>query len=333
MSIDRPAVLVTGGAGYIGSHTCKALAASGYLPVTLDNLTLGHRWAVQWGPLEVVDLLDLAGIVDVIRRYRVRAVIHFAGSAYVGDSLRNPAFYYRNNLEGTLSLMNAMRVSGVSTLVFSSSCSVYGNPTRLPVDEDHPTLPLSPYGQTKLDCENAIRWFAHAYGIRWIALRYFNAAGADPDLECGEDHDPETRLVPRAILAALGHGPGLEVFGTDFPTPDGTAIRDYVHVSDLAEAHLRALGVLNGGVANQVINLGTGCGYSVREVMHVISRSVGREVPHSYGPRRTGDPAHVVADGTRAARVLEWIPKNSSLENIVTTACRWHIKHKGSSKT
>ncbi len=213
------AVLVTGGAGYIGSHTCKALAAAGHLPVTLDNLSLGHRWAVQWGPLVEADLLDAAAVERAIRDHHIEAVIHFAGSAYVGDSMRDPAAYYRNNVLTTIALLDAMRATGVRDIVFSSSCSVYGNPVRLPIDESQPTGPLSPYGQSKLDGENALRWYGMAYGMRWMALRYFNAAGADADGNTGEDHDPETRLVPRAIMAALGTGPQLQVFGTDFPRP------------------------------------------------------------------------------------------------------------------
>jgi UDP-arabinose 4-epimerase len=324
MSDTRQAVLVTGGAGYIGSHTCKALAAAGYLPVTLDNLSLGHRWAVKWGPLEVLDLLDTAGVAHVMKRHDVAAVIHFAASAYVGDSMRDPAFYYRNNVLTTLSLLDAMRLAGVRDLVFSSSCAVYGNPTRVPVDETHSTVPLSPYGQSKLDCENAIRWYGGAYGLRWIALRYFNAAGADPALEVGEDHDPETRLVPRAILAALGRSPPLEVFGTDYETPDGTAIRDYVHVSDLADAHVRALTALCAGTHGCAVNLGTGTGSSVLQVLSAVASAAGSRVPTSFAPRRAGDPSIVVADPARANQMLQWSAHRSSIDYIAATAWRWH---------
>ncbi len=212
-------VLVTGGAGYIGSHTCKALAAAGYHPVSLDNLTLGHRWAIQWGPLVEADLLDAEAVQRALREHRIEAVIHFAASAYVGDSMRDPAAYYRNNVLTTLALLDAMRSADVKDIIFSSSCSVYGNPSRVPIDETHPTGPLSPYGQSKLDGENALRWYGQAYGMRWMALRYFNAAGADAEGQTGEDHNPETRLVPRAIMAALGSAPALEIFGTDYPTP------------------------------------------------------------------------------------------------------------------
>lgn len=326
---EAATVLVTGGAGYIGSHTCKALAAAGYRPVTLDNLTLGHRWAVQWGPLVEADLLDSDAVLRALREHRVDAVIHFAASAYVGDSMRDPAAYYRNNVLTTLALMDAMRAANVKDLVFSSSCAVYGNPAHVPIDETHPTGPLSPYGQSKLDGENALRWYGQAYDMRWMALRYFNAAGADAAGDTGEDHSPETRIVPRAIMAAMGSLPELQIFGDDYPTPDGTAIRDYIHVSDLARAHVSALGALSAGTPSQVVNLGTGHGYSVRQVLDAVEAAVGRKVPHSIAPRRAGDPAEVVADARRAASVLGWSAQESTLQEIVTTAARWHEKHAG----
>jgi UDP-glucose-4-epimerase GalE len=323
-NIERPAILVTGGAGYIGSQTCKALASAGYLPITLDNLSLGHRWAVQFGPLEIVDLLDTAGVANLLKSYGVKGVIHFAGSAYVGESMRNPAFYYRNNLLTTLSLLDAMRLVEVRTLVFSSSCSVYGNPERIPVTECSELRPLSPYGQSKLDCENAIRWYARAYGLRWIALRYFNAAGADFDGLLGECHEPETRLVPLAINAALGRSSPLRVFGNDYPTPDGTAIRDYVHVADLASAHVDALRALAEGVESQALNLGTGRGSSVLQVAEAVAECAGTPVPMIFAERRDGDPPVVVADPTRAASVLGWRAQRSGITDIVRTAVRWH---------
>lgn len=324
--MSRPNVLVTGGAGYIGSHTCKALHRAGMRPVTLDNLLLGHRWAVKWGPLVVADLLDGERLRAALIAHQITAVVHFAASAYVGDSMRDPAAYYRNNLLGTLALLDAMRSAQVGTLLFSSSCSVYGNPQQVPVDETHPCAPLSPYGQTKLDGENAIAWYARAYGLRWTALRYFNAAGADPDGELGECHDPETRLVPRVIMAALGTAPALEVYGTDYPTADGTAVRDYVHVSDLAQAHVLALQALQDGRASGVFNLGTGTGCSVQEVLRAVAAHAGREVGHRLRPRRDGDPAVVVADASRAARELDWQPRHSTLAQIVATAWRWHAR-------
>jgi len=326
---QRSAVLVTGGAGYIGSHACKALAQAGYLPVAFDNLSLGHRHAVRWGPLVVADVIDRTAVESALREHEVAAVIHFAASAYVGDSMRDPAAYYRNNVLTTLSLMDAMRLCRVSTLVFSSSCSVYGSPDRLPIDETHPLRPLSPYGQSKLDCENALRWYGLAYGLRWMALRYFNAAGADPEGALGEDHEPETRLVPRAVLAALERGPALEVLGTDYSTPDGTAIRDYVHVSDLARAHVLALEALQRGVEPQVLNLGTGRGYSVLDVIRAIEASSRRQVPRRTAPRRDGDPAEVVADPRRARAVLDWTPALSTIEQIVATAWSWHSSRVG----
>jgi len=328
MNETKP-VLVTGGAGYIGSHTCKALAAAGYHPVSFDNLSLGHEWAVQWGPLVKADLLDAEAVQRALREHQIQAVIHFAASAYVGDSMRDPAWYYRNNVLTTLALLDSMRASGVKDIIFSSSCSVYGNPSRVPIDESHPTGPLSPYGQSKLDGENALRWYGQAYQMGWMALRYFNAAGADAAGDTGEDHEPETRLVPRAIMAAVGTAPQLEVFGTDYPTPDGTAIRDYIHVSDLASAHVSALNALKSGTPSQALNLGTGRGYSVREVLTTVAQALGRDVPHKLAPRRAGDPAEVVADARRAKEVLGWSAKESTLESIVTTAARWHAKHRG----
>jgi UDP-arabinose 4-epimerase len=328
--MKHTSILVTGGAGYIGSQTCKALANAGHRPIAFDNLSLGHRWAVRWGPLIEADLLDTQAIAEALREHEVTAVIHFAASAYVGDSMRDPAAYYRNNFLTTLRLLDAMRMADVNTLVFSSSCSVYGNPIRLPIDETHPTAPLSPYGQTKLDCENALRWFQVAHGLRWIALRYFNAAGADLDGEIGEDHEPETRLVPRAILAAMGEGPPLQIFGTDYATADGTAVRDYVHVSDLAAAHLLALTRLENGLDSQVLNLGTGTGHTVRQVMDAVRDVGGKAVPEQQTPRRAGDAPELVADADRARTLLGWSPRCTSLLTIVETAWRWHRHRLGS---
>jgi UDP-glucose-4-epimerase GalE len=270
------------------------------------------------------DLLDGAAIAAALRQHQVTAVIHFAASAYVGDSMRDPAAYYRNNVLTSLTLLGAMLTAGVKNLIFSSSCSVYGNPTRIPIDETHPTTPLSPYAQTKLDCENALRWFGLAYGLRWVALRYFNAAGADPEGEIGEDHEPETRLIPRAILAAMAQGPPLQIFGTDYDTEDGTAIRDYVHVSDVAEAHVLALKQLGEGFTAQIFNLGTGRGLSVRQVTDAVTVVAGKPVPLQQASRRAGDPAKVVADATRARLMLQWSARHSSIETIVHTAWQWH---------
>ena len=318
------AVLVTGGAGYIGSHTCKALSAAGYVPVSFDNLSLGHRRMVRWGPLVVGDVLDTASLSHAIRSHGATAIVHFAASAYVGDSVRDPAAYYRNNLLGTLSVLDAMREASVRDLVFSSSCSVYGNPVTVPIDESHPVEPLSPYGQTKLDGENAIRWYTKAYGLRSVCLRYFNAAGADLAGELGEDHDPETRIVPRAILAALGVVPALDIFGDDYDTPDGTAVRDYVHVADLASAHVMALQRLGDLAVASTLNLGTGRGYSVREVVSMVEAELRQTVPHRIAARRPGDPARVIADASCAFKSLAWTPARSDLRTIVASACRWH---------
>jgi UDP-glucose-4-epimerase GalE len=271
-------------------------------------------------------VLDEVQLRAAMRAHRVTAVMHFAASAYVGDSMRCPAHYYRNNLSTTLALLDAMLECGVTDLVFSSSCAVYGNPATVPIDESHMPAPLSPYGQTKLDAENAVRWYSRAYGLRSIALRYFNAAGADPDGETGEDHDPETRLVPRAIFAATGRGPPLEVYGDDWPTRDGTAIRDYVHVADLADAHVAALRVLPRDSRGEPLNLGTGRGSSVREVIDAVSRATGRTVPHIVAARRDGDPAEVVAAPARAERLLAWSARRSSIDEIVRAAVRWHAR-------
>jgi len=319
-------VLVTGGAGYIGSHTCKALARAGFEPVAFDNLSTGHRWAVKWGPLVQADLADRDAVLDALRAHRVEAVIHFAASAYVGESMGNPRKYFRNNVVNTLNLLEAMQDAGVGTIVFSSSCAVYGIPERVPIPEDHPCRPISPYGESKLFVERALEWYGRAYGLRWISLRYFNAAGADPDGELGEVHDPETHLIPLAIEAALGRRPYLEIYGTDYPTPDGTAIRDYIHVTDLADAHVRALDYLRRGGASTAFNLGAGRGYSVREVVAAVERVSGRRVPALEAPRRPGDPPVLVAEVANAQELLGWTPTFRDLESIIESAWRWHTR-------
>lgn len=317
-------VLVTGGAGYIGSHTCKALAAAGYLPVTLDNLVYGHSWAVRWGPFEQADLADRTEVERVLRRYDVAAVVHFAAYAYVGESMADPGKYFRNNVANTLNLLEAMRAAGVGRIVFSSTCATYGVPDAVPIGEDLPQRPVNPYGESKLFIERALHWNGVAHGLRWTALRYFNAAGADPDGEIGEEHDPETHLIPLAIETALGRRRELQVMGTDYPTPDGTAIRDYIHVTDLADAHVGALRRLEAGGASGALNLGTGRGYSVREVIAMVERVSGRQVNARNAPRRAGDPAVLVAAPGRARELLGWEPRWSNLQTIVQTAYRWH---------
>lgn len=322
----KEAVLVTGGAGYIGSHTAKALAKAGYMPVTLDNLSNGHAWAVQWGPFVEGDLADKALIVDTIRTYNIRSVIHFAASAYVGESMRNPMHYFRNNVANTLNLLEAMAETSVSRIVFSSTCATYGVPHEVPIDEAHNQYPINPYGESKVMVERMLKWCEEAHGIGWVALRYFNAAGADPEGDIGESHQPETHLIPLTIMAALGLRPALHIFGTDYPTLDGSAVRDYIHVLDLADAHLRALSYLEKGKPGIAINLGTGEGQSVRQVIDAVTQAVGKPVPYFEAERRPGDPPALIADPSLANEVLGWQPQYSDLTTIVETATRWHVE-------
>jgi len=319
-------VLVTGGAGYIGSQTAKQLAQAGHQPVVADNLSCGHERAVKWGPFERGDLADRAWVEEVLRRHRIEAVVHFAASTYVGESMTAPGKYFRNNTVNSLHLLEAMTAAGVEHIVFSSSCATYGVPRELPIAESHPQAPVNPYGESKLFVERMLHWFGEAHGLRSAALRYFNAAGADPDGAIGEDHDPETHLLPLVIDAALGRRPPVGVFGTDYPTPDGTAIRDYIHVADLADAHLAALDYLRRGGASTAVNLGTGRGHSVLEVITAVERVGGKAVPRNHVPRRAGDPPSLVADATRAAAVLSWTPRFPELQTIVEHAWRWHTR-------
>jgi UDP-arabinose 4-epimerase len=322
-------VLVTGGAGYIGSHACKALALAGYEPVVYDNLSRGHREAVRWGPLVEGDVADRGSVAAALKKHHALAVMHFAAFAYVGESVTDPAVYYRNNLVGTLSLLDAMVETGVDKIVFSSTCATYGNPAEVPMRESTPQLPVNPYGDTKLAIERALHWYGEAYGLRSASLRYFNAAGADPGGEIGELHDPETHLIPLILQAALGQRPHIDIYGTDYPTPDGTAIRDYIHVQDLADAHLRALEHLAAGRESTALNLGTGCGYSVREVIRVAETVSGRSISCRETPRRPGDPPALVADPSLAAELLGWRAQVSDLETIVRTALAWHTAKAG----
>jgi UDP-arabinose 4-epimerase len=317
-------VLVTGGAGYIGSHACKAVARAGYRPVVYDNLSRGHHEAVRWGPLVEGDIADTARLAAALDEHRASAVMHFAAHAYVGESVADPALYYRNNLAGTLSLLDAMRQAGVGRIVFSSTCATYGNPAQVPMRETTPQLPVNPYGETKLAIERALHWYGQAYGLRSVSLRYFNAAGADSDGEIGELHDPETHLIPLILQAALGLRSHIEIYGTDYPTPDGTAIRDYIHVEDLAEAHLRALEHLGAGRDSAAVNLGTGQGHSVREVIRAAEAVSGRTIPYREVARRSGDPPALVADPSLAVELLGWRARVSDLETIVRTALAWH---------
>ncbi len=320
---SQPTVLVTGGAGYIGSHTAKELARSGYRAVVYDNLSRGHRWAVRWGPFEPGDLLDQDRLHSVLVEHQVQAVLHFAAFAWVGESMQAPEIYFRNNVGGTLSLLNAMRSAGVGRLVFSSTCAVYGSPEILPIEESNPTAPSNPYGESKLMVEKILGWEGVCHGLKWVALRYFNAAGCDAEGETGESHFPETHLIPSLLEAAQGLRAACPIFGTDYPTPDGTCIRDYIHVTDLADAHVRALRYLEAGGSSVALNLGTGDGYSVNQILAAAEAAAGRPIPIERQPRRPGDPPRLVAAPRRAMETLGWKPAHSSLENILQTAWAW----------
>jgi UDP-glucose-4-epimerase GalE len=327
-------VLVTGGAGYVGSHAVKALVSEGYQVAVFDDLSAGHAEAVhriasRYPPHSVTlvegDILDATALDRAIAAARPDAVMHFAARLLVGESVREPFKYYRTNVTGTLNVLEAMARAQVSKFVFSSTCATFGEPVREALDEEHPQRPINAYGQTKLAVEHALPHLERAFGIRWTALRYFNAAGADPDGYLGEDHQPEEHLIPRAIASVHG-GERLTIFGEDYPTPDGTCIRDYVHVTDLAAAHIAALRRLDAGEPSRAYNLGSGNGMSVLEVLKAVEKAAGQPVPHNRGPRRPGDPARLVAASERAARELRWRPK-FDLQEIVDTAWRWHMSH------
>ena len=317
-------VLVTGGAGYVGAHACKALAAAGYRPVVYDNLVHGHEQAVRWGPLELGELSDRARLDEVFDRHRPDAVMHFAAFTAVGESVSDPGKYYRNNVAGSLSLIEATAAHCVGRFVFSSTAATYGMPAKVPISEDEPNAPINPYGRSKLMIEQILFDFEAAHGLKSAIMRYFNAAGASPDGEIGESHDPETHLIPLALDAVAGKGPELTVFGTDYPTPDGTCVRDYIHVSDLADAHVQALDRLGGSGATRVYNLGTGSGVSVREILNAIEKVTGKAVPHRLGLRRAGDPPVLVSDPSRARAELGWEAGASDIETIIATAWAWH---------
>jgi len=317
-------VLVTGGAGFVGSHACKALALRGIEPVVYDDLRRGNRWAVRWGPLLEASLEDTDTLTRVMRTYEVSAVMHFAAFAYVAESMERPSIYFSNNVTNTIGLLDAMVACGVDSLVVSSTCATYGVPPAFPITEDMPLAAINPYGASKAMMEGIAEWYAHAHGLRTVRLRYFNAAGADPDGEIGEYHVPEVHVIPSAIEAALGRRDRLSVNGTDYPTPDGTAVRDYVHVADLADAHVRALLYLLDGGADCALNLGSGCGTSIREIIAAVTSAVGR-APHVVtGPRRPGDPPELYARSVRARDVLGWSPARSDIDSIVGDAARWY---------
>jgi UDP-glucose-4-epimerase GalE len=319
-------ILVTGGAGYIGSHAVRLFLERGHDVWVYDNLSVGHRGAVPTGRLTVGDLAEVARLDHALIDRRIEAVVHFAAFAYVGESVREPGKYYQNNLVNTLQLMECLRRNGVGRLVFSSTCATYGVPERVPITEEEKQQPINPYGRGKLAVEWALADYCRAYGWGYAALRYFNAAGASPRGDIGEDHKPETHLIPLVLQAVLGLVPHVEIFGTDYPTPDGTCIRDYIHVDDLAEAHLLALERLEPG-REMKYNLGIGRGYSVREVIHVVEQVTGKRVPVQAGPRRAGDPPVLVAAADKARRELGWTPRYGELGPIIETAWNWHRTH------
>jgi UDP-arabinose 4-epimerase len=321
-------VLVTGGAGYIGSHVCKALKLAGINPVTVDNLVYGHEWAVKWGAFHKVDIRETEKLKQILKDEQISAVLHFAAFAYVGESIREPLKYYDNNVGGTISLLKAMRDTHVKRFVFSSSCATYGNPEALPITEETAQNPINPYGETKLIIEKLLRSLGTTGEIQSVALRYFNAAGADLDCEIGEDHNPETHLLPLALEASLPGAKPLTIFGIDYPTADGTCIRDYIHVTDLADAHVRALKYLQTTKSSfSAFNLGSECGTSIKELIAAIEKQTATKMNVVTGARRPGDPPKLVALAKRAERELGWRPENSKIENIIETALRWHTKH------
>lgn len=316
-------ILVTGGAGYIGSHTCKELAARGHTVTVYDDLSTGWRDLVKWGDFVRGDIRDTEKLYKALRDSRAEGVIHFAGKGYVGESVRAPGEYYSANVTGTLSLLEAMLRAGTGRVIMSGTCSVYGQPKDMPIAESAPLHPINPYGRTKLFMEHILRDFEHAHGLGWMSLRYFNAAGCDADGETGERHVPETHLIPRVLMAAAGEIPHLEIFGDDYDTPDGTCIRDYIHVRDLAVAHILALEHLGRGKGCAAVNLGTGKGLSVRQIIEASERVSGRPVPVVVKERREGDPAVLTADAGRARELFGWTPRASSVESIIESAWRW----------
>lgn len=326
MTMEKP-VLVVGGAGYIGSHICKLLRQNGFSPVVLDDLSYGHRAAVRWGPL-VSGNVGEQGVLDaVFSDRRFFGVMHMSAFTYVGESVTDPSRYYINNVSSTITLLDAMIRHGVPNFIFSSSCAIYGEPVRLPIDEAHPTAPISPYGRCKLMVEQILADYERAYGLKSVCLRYFNAAGADPDGEIGEDHRPETHLIPLVFQVALGQRDHIAIFGDDYPTADGTCVRDYIHVRDLAAAHLLGLNHLLDAGGSRQYNLGNGAGYSVREVIETVRRITGRDIPAKVEGRRDGDPPVLIGSAKRAATELGWLPAYGDLETIVETAWAWHRAH------
>lgn len=319
-------VFVTGGAGYVGSHCCKAFANAGWNVVVFDNLSRGWREMVRWGDLIEGDILDIESLKAAMARVKPDAVAHFAAFAYVGESVEEPGMYYRNNSLGTLNILDAMRANAIKNIVFSSTCATYGVPVRTPIDEEHPQSPINPYGWSKFIVEKMLADYSVAHDLRYAAMRYFNAAGADPDGTIGERHEPETHVIPLAIRGALKDDYTFTIFGNDFDTRDGTGLRDYIHVADLADAHCRALEYLLGGGASDVFNLGTGNGTTVEEIAAAVEYVSGKKLPRKIGPRRAGDPPALVASAEKAERILGWKPQHSDIKNIIASAWRWHAQ-------
>jgi UDP-glucose 4-epimerase len=323
---DRELVLVSGGAGYVGSHTNKLLHQQGYDTIVYDNLTCGHRECARWGTFVLGDLADRDALDALFEHHRIGAVMHFAAYTYVGESVEHPGRYYQNNVAGTLNLLHAMLEHGVKRIVFSSTCAVYGDPLQIPIREEHPLDPISPYGRGKQMVETILKDLDAAHGLRYASLRYFNAAGADPDAEIGEWHDPETHLLPLVLDAAIGRRKDVKIFGTDYDTPDGTCIRDYVHVTDLAAAHVAALEHMNKTGTSDVFNLGNGNGFSVRQVIEEARKVTGREIRVDEVERRQGDPGTLIGSSDKARKALGWIPRFADLSEIIDTAWAWHKK-------
>jgi UDP-glucose 4-epimerase len=329
METDKKKILITGGAGYIGSHTAKELYLSGYIPYVLDNFSTGHDWAVKWGDSYNIDLSDKIKLLNILNEIKPEAVIHFAASSLVSESYNNPISYFNNNIIGTMNLLESMHELGIDKLIFSSSCSVYGIPNTIPISDDHPLNPISPYGESKSMIEKILRWYSDLNNLKYMSLRYFNAAGADPDNDIGEAHDPETHLIPLAINVALGIREYLNIYGVDYPTDDGTAVRDYIHVKDLALAHVSALDYLLKGGHSHSLNLGTGKGYSVNQIISEINKISKNKILSYNKERRLGDPSILIADNQKAIKILNWKPIYSDLHNIVKTAYEWQKKTKG----
>jgi UDP-glucose 4-epimerase len=319
-------VLVTGGAGYIGSHCCKELHNKGYHPITFDNLVYGHRENVKWGDFYKGDVGNVKDLENFFKKYKIDAVIHFAAYAYVDESISDPQKYYLNNLKNTINLLHHLLNNNIKYFIFSSTCATYGNPEKIPIDESHPQSPINPYGRSKLMIEEILEDYNSAYGLKFVSLRYFNAAGADPDGETGENHYPETHLIPLVLDVAAGKSEAIKVFGTDYDTKDGSCIRDYIHVSDLASAHVLALEMMLDGSSGGFFNLGTGHGHSVLKVIENVSKITGINIPFISVARRAGDPPVLVASNEKAINEIGWKPKYIHLNDIIQTAWKWHKK-------